>query len=318
MSGAKHLRLRYYTSLEEAMLVRVWREHMHEISSYTENLPIFREIADGLQKHGIRLNKQEVRRRINSYRNKYLNERSRIESNPQYKSEWRLYALVHSLFQPTNPSADINEAHNVLEAAAARARADLPALPPMVVTTATQLKFERDPDGSAFLDAMPCYISPPVVKTELSSEPFNLVKTETKPTQAELTSAAALYSVPRTTEDTLRRAPLAPANYQLPDLPLTAKINGLPDADRLLAKRRRGRRSILPRNGQITMAQVEQLRKENQMLQEQNEASLLELEQKQKHFLALQQTIQGYLEHQENMLSQIMRQALKHEPGAGY
>lgn len=60
------------------MLVRLWRQHLHEIPSYTDNLPIFREIADGLQKHGIRLNKQEVRRRINSYRNKYLYVSSRI------------------------------------------------------------------------------------------------------------------------------------------------------------------------------------------------------------------------------------------------
>ncbi|KAH8265051.1 hypothetical protein KR038_010858, partial [Drosophila bunnanda] len=274
-----------------------------------------RDIADRLQKHGIRLNKQEVRRRINSYRNKYLNERSRMESNPQYKSEWRLYALVDSLFQPTRPSADIHEAHTVVEAAAARARADLPALPPMTVNTASQLKFERDPDGSAFLDPVPCYVPPvPVVKTEPYSELNDMVKAETKPTEAELSNAVTLYPLPRTVEDLLRRSPLAPANHQLPDLPLTAKINGLPEADRLLAKKRRGRRSILPRHGQVTMAQVEQLRKENQMLQENNEASLLELEQKEKHFLAMQQSFQIYLNHQAFILAQIMRPGIKQEP----
>ncbi|KAH8391601.1 hypothetical protein KR200_005544 [Drosophila serrata] len=312
MSGVKHQRLRYYTSLEEAMLVRVWREHL-PIPSYTDNLPIFREIADALQKNGIRLNKQEVRRRINNYRNKYLNERSRIEGNPQYKSEWRLYALVHSIFQPTHPTADVHEAHTVLEAAATRARADLPALPPMIVNNTSQLKFERDPDGCAFLDAVPCYIPPTVVKNEPYNEPYNLVKTETKPTGAELTNAVTLYPLPRTVEDLLRRSPLAPANHQLPDMPLTAKINGLPDA-----KKRRGRRSILPRHGQVTMAQVEQLRKENQMLQEENEANLLELEQKEKHFLALQQSFQTYLDHQVIILSQIMRPGIKQEPESGY
>lgn len=70
--GPKHMRLRYYTSYEESMIVKLWREHLHEITSYTENLVIFREIAFGLQQHRIRLNKQEVRRRISSYRNKYL------------------------------------------------------------------------------------------------------------------------------------------------------------------------------------------------------------------------------------------------------
>lgn len=68
----KHTRLRYYTSYEEATIVKLWREHFHQITSYTENLPIFRDISFGLQQHRIRLNKQEVRRRISSYRNKYL------------------------------------------------------------------------------------------------------------------------------------------------------------------------------------------------------------------------------------------------------
>lgn len=68
----KHTRLRYYTSYEEATIVKLWHEHFSEISSYSENLQIFRDIAFGLQHHRIRLNKQEVRRRISSYRNKYL------------------------------------------------------------------------------------------------------------------------------------------------------------------------------------------------------------------------------------------------------
>jgi len=69
--GPKHMRLRYYSSYEEATLVKLWRENLHQITSYTENLQVFREISFGLQNHGIRLNKQEVRRRISSYRNKY-------------------------------------------------------------------------------------------------------------------------------------------------------------------------------------------------------------------------------------------------------
>ncbi|EDV57905.2 uncharacterized protein Dere_GG24281 [Drosophila erecta] len=164
MSGQKHLRLRYYTSLEEAMLVRLWREHLHDIPSYTDNLPIFREIAYGLQQHGVRLNKQEARRRINSYRNKYLNERSRAEGNADFLTDWRLYPLIDCLFRPARPSADVFHARNVLEAAAARARSELPALPPLPLTCSAQLKFERDPDGSAFLDPQPLVHA--VVKTE--------------------------------------------------------------------------------------------------------------------------------------------------------
>ncbi|KAH8233916.1 hypothetical protein KR032_003875 [Drosophila birchii] len=320
MSVAKHQRLRFYTSVEEAILMRVWRKHLHDISSYTDNLPVFREIADELQKHGVRLNKQEVRRRLNSYRNKYLNECSHMERTPGYKSEWRLFALVHMLFHPKNPSADNDEAQKVLEAAAARARAELPALPPMLVTTNSHLKFERDPDGCAFLDAKPCHIPPPEGNTKPSNEPYNSVKSEAKPTESELSNGVSHCPLPRATEDILRRPPLAPANHQLPDanMPLTAKINGLPNADRMQAKRRRGRRSILPRNGQITMAQVEQLRKENQMLQEQNEANLLELKQKEKHFLSLQETFQTFLSHQQVILGHMLRENIKLEPCPGY
>jgi len=70
--GPKSMRLRYYSSYEEATIVKLWRENLSQIPSYTENLQIFRDIASSLQQHGIRLNKQEVRRRISSYRNKYL------------------------------------------------------------------------------------------------------------------------------------------------------------------------------------------------------------------------------------------------------
>lgn len=187
----------------------------------------------------------------------------------------------------------------------------------MILTTSNQLKFERDPDGSAFLDAAVPFV-PPLVKTEPSNEPYNLVKTETKPTDAELTNAVALYSYPSPAEDPIRRTPLAPANHQLPELPPGVKVNGQQEAERSASKRKRGRRSILPRIGQITMAQVEQLRMENQILQEQNDAYLLELEQKEKQFLAMEQTFLAYLDRQDNMLAEIVRRGIKSEPHPGY
>ncbi|KAI8038179.1 uncharacterized protein LOC128253159 [Drosophila gunungcola] len=308
MSGQKHLRLRYYTSLEEALLVRLWREHLHNIPSYTENLPIFREIAHGLQQHGVRLNKQEVRRRINSYRNKYLNERKRVESNAEHLSDWRLYALIDSLFRPDRPAADLCHAHHVLEQADARARADLPALPPLRHTASAPAKFERDPDGSAFLDAQPLGL--PVVKAEPAQAAYHQVKSEPKPTEAELGDAYADSAI-------IRRTPLTPANHLLPDAEdatYAGHANGQPEAERSAAKRRRGRRSILPRTGQITMAIVEGLRQENRMLEEQNDACLLALEQKEKQFLAMEQNFLTYLERQEALLAHMQQRGIKQEP----
>ncbi|XP_017062969.1 uncharacterized protein LOC108102471 [Drosophila eugracilis] len=320
MSGQKHLRLRYYTSLEEAMLVRLWRKHLHDIPSYTDNLPIFREIANGLQQHGIRLNKQEARRRINSYRNKYLNERNRAQSNPDFLSDWRLYSLIDSLFHPAKAPANLFHAHNVLEEAATRARAELPALPPLFLPTSALVKFERDPDGSAFLDSQS--IAVPVLKAESCQDAYrHQVKTEPKPTEAQLPYARAHYPPESHAENAVRRAPLMPANHQLleaEDTPCTGLANGQPETDRSASKRRRGRRSILPRTGQITMALVEGLRKDNKILEEQNDAYLLELEQKEKQFLAMEQNFLTYLKRQEALLAQMQKKCIKLERDRDY
>nr|XP_016926054.1 uncharacterized protein LOC108006957 [Drosophila suzukii] len=311
MSGQKHLRLRYYTSLEEALVVKLWREHLPDIPSYTDNLPIFREIAFGLQQHGIRLNKQEVRRRINSYRNRYLNERSRLEGNPGAQSDWRLYSLIDCLFRPARAAKDVFHAHNVLEEAAAKARAQLPALPPLHLTSSAQVKFERDADGCAFLDPQPLLRS--VVKTEAQQDTYHQVKTETeyKPTEVKL------GLVGTTAESATRRAPLTPANHQSPpdaeDPPHVGHTNGQPEAERSASKRKRGRRSILPRTGQITMAAVEGLRKENKMLQEQNDAYLLALEQKEKQFLVIEQNFMACMKRQKDLLALIQQKGFKQE-----
>lgn len=195
-----------------------------------------------------------------------------------------------------------------MEAAAARARNDLPALPPLLYTSTAQVKFERQPDGCAFLEPLNFT---PILKTEPPNVPCDLVKTEAKPTELELASAVSGYPPP-SFESTIRRAPLAPANHQLsaaaveiPATPVTA--NGLTEA----AKRRRGRRSIMPRTGQITMAMIEVLRKENQSLEEDNNTNRLLLEQKEKQFLMIQQSVMAYLEHQEVMLSQLLPRNIK-------
>ncbi|KAH8421141.1 hypothetical protein KR009_001001 [Drosophila setifemur] len=312
MSGQKHLRLRYYTSLEEARLMRLWREHLTDICSYTQNLPIFREISHSLQQNGIRLNKQEVRRRINSYRNKYLNEKNRLQCNPEYKSEWRLYSLIDCLYYPTVPAGDLHLADNVLEAAVFRAREDLPALPHMLHTSTNQLKFERDSDGSAFLEALP---TEHVLKTECPENACDHNTTEDKPSAAILIIAAASYST-KAEDGTIKRAPLTNANHQLLEVDAhqpAANVNGQPEGC-FLAKKRRGRRSLMPHSGQITMALVEAIRKENQMLEEQNDANMLALEQKDKQFLTMELNLLAHLNRQESLLVHLEQYGIKQEP----
>lgn len=237
----------------------------------------------------------------------HRSERSRADSNPEYESDWRLYPLVDNLFNPRRPSTVECNSRNVVEAAAARARHDLPALPPLLYTSSAQVKFERNPDGCAFLEPLDFT---PLLKTEPPNVPCDLVKTEAKPTDLELATAVSGYPPPAF-ESTIRRAPLAPANHQLaapvevPATPITA--NGLTEA----AKKRRGRRSIMPRTGQITMAMIEVLRKENQSLEEDNKMNQLLLEQKEKQFMVIQQSVMAYLKHQEIILSQLLPHNVK-------
>ncbi|XP_022225733.1 uncharacterized protein LOC111076296 [Drosophila obscura] len=298
MSG-KHTRLRYYTTMEEATMVRVWRDYLGQIPTYGDNLPIFRDVALNMQQCGIRLNKQEVRRRINSYRNKYLTERSRLEGNPEHVTEWRLYPLVDCLFQPKRPTADMHLAQNVLESAAMRVRSEQPDLPniPSSMSRAPFVKFERDPDGCAFLEAPPA----PTPQSYLSSQ--STVKTEPKPLEAD-DANSPIYA-----ESTKRRTPLTPANYQLPlDERMEMGANGQMEYN---AKKRRGRRSILPRMGQISLAQLEALRMQNSELERQNENNQLELEFKERQYNELEQTLDLWMHQQEVFLLHFDRLGFK-------
>ncbi|KAH8269281.1 hypothetical protein KR018_001005 [Drosophila ironensis] len=293
MNGPKHVRLRYYTSLEEALLLRLWREHLPNIPSYSENLPIFRDISHGIQRHGIRLNKQEVRRRINSYRNKYLSERARVEGNPEYRPEWRLYPLIDCLLAPSSAPVDPHLAQSTVEAAASRERVKHPELPSLLRISTVQLKFERDAEGCAFLEDVPA--------TDTAA-----VKVEAKPTTGELDAFASPV-----------RAPLAPANHQL--LPATEELPGTPlNGQAEAAKRRRGRRGILPRAGQVTRAMVEALKEQNELLRQQNATSLLALEQKELQMLAMERNFMAFLHRQEAMLTQLAQDRIKEADHSSY
>lgn len=237
--------------------------------------------------------------------------------NANFAKDWRLYALIDCLFCPAWPSSALFHFRNVLETIRATARVDLPALPPLLYTSPAQLKFERDSEGCTFLDAQP--LVPAVVKTEpLPDEHHQLVNIEYKPTVTQLENAASHYLERATAESVIQRSPLTPANHILPeaeDAPYGGHTNGgQTDAERSASKRRRGRRSILPHSGKITMAIVEALRKENSLLEQQNDACLQSLVRKEKQFLDMKQNFLAYMERQEAVLALIKQTTIKLEP----
>ncbi|XP_034100322.1 uncharacterized protein LOC117565366 [Drosophila albomicans] len=269
--GPKHMRLRYYTSYEEASVLKLWREHLNEITSYTENLQIFREIAFGLQQHRIRLNKQEVRRRISSYRNKYLIERSRLESDPEYKSHWRLYPLISSLFPSTTQESIILPEYSALGAIEAKVRSELPSLPRFQRHDCKTMKFEQDVDGCPFMVGQ--FIKPEMLPQSTPSKLFS-IKTEEK------------------TCDEIEDMRSSPEKR----IPFVSTFEYAGSARRIR------RRSIMPRTGQITMAQIQMLRQENDLLVEQRDAHLADLQLKERQYQNLEQTFDFWLHQQETWM----------------
>ncbi|EDW02853.1 uncharacterized protein LOC6561751 [Drosophila grimshawi] len=293
--GPKHMRLRYYTSYEEATIVKVWREHLHEITSYTENLSIFREIAFGLQQHRIRLNKQEVRRRISSYRNKYLLERSRLESDPQYKSEWRLFPLIDCLFQTggtaaTPPNVAQTELKRI-EQLEANVRQELTNLPRFSRHDCKTIKFKQDPNGCPFLDVQqqeqqPLSFHYAHIKTEVKQE-LDIIPTLPEEKRFPLMSANRIKQEPHL-------LPMS-ASEQSPSTSL--------DSNPACYSRRTRRRMIMPRSGSITLAQIEQLQKENELLKEQRDMDLADLKLMEREYQLLEQKLDSCLHRNEVLLN---------------
>ncbi|ALC39728.1 CG14005 [Drosophila busckii] len=262
-------RLRYYTSYEEITLVKLWREHLPNITSYIENLMVYRDISYAMQQQRIKLNKQEVRRRINSYHNKYILERGRIEADPQYKSTWRLFNLVDSMFQPQSTAA-LSE-NKTMEAVETKVRKELPSLTPFSRHDCKSYSLDQDPDDCAFLD---------------SQRLPNEIKSETVWVKAEFKSEMEI--------DAHIRAPLAPANRTLTSASPTLFLE-FPS----MRRHRRQQRSIMPRTGQITMAQIERLREENEVLAKRVEAEKAMLEIKERESLHYEQLFDCWLHQQE-------------------
>ncbi|XP_039952522.1 uncharacterized protein LOC120769543 [Bactrocera tryoni] len=112
----KHLRSRYWNSWEEMRLVELWRLHSNEVTTLKTNIPIFRTISEGMREYGFFVNAQEVRRKINSFKNKYIAERRRLEIEENDKqSHWRLYPLIHCLLAPRQKNQLLTHQQLIIE-----------------------------------------------------------------------------------------------------------------------------------------------------------------------------------------------------------
>lgn len=112
----KHLRSRYWNSWEEMRLVELWRLHSNEVTTLKQNIPIFRTISEGMREYGFHVNAQEVRRKINNFKNKYIAERRRMDLEDKEKqSNWRLYPLIHCLLAPRQKNQLLAHQNLILE-----------------------------------------------------------------------------------------------------------------------------------------------------------------------------------------------------------
>ncbi|EDW76366.1 uncharacterized protein Dwil_GK15416 [Drosophila willistoni] len=290
--SAKHLRLRYYTSYEEAILVTLWREKVTEITSYKENLPIFREISFGLQQYGIKLNKQEVRRRLNSYKNKYIIESGRILADKEYISDWRLYPLVECVLNPSEPRPDVHHQRRVLAQAETKIRQEIPDFRPYVLTPMNHLRFNHDPDGCAFIERGD-YEDP-----SANPEPIYSHDTQFKTDE---------HMDDEHDEWPSRRPPLAPANRSLETFAIDSEASPFTVPNLASTARQRRRRSIMPRTGLITLAHIERLRKENDVLEEQNDCFIADLEMRELQLKVLEQNFKIWIQGQETVLKNLQK-----------
>ncbi|XP_030377684.1 uncharacterized protein LOC115626448 isoform X2 [Scaptodrosophila lebanonensis] len=263
----RNTRLRYYTSFEEMYLVELWRHHVHEIPGYDETFPIFRTIANGMCERNSKLNKQEVKRRIRTYKNKFENERRRMQNDPTYKTSWRLYPLINCILELPSPPPDVLHEQKTLESIERMISAEVSDLPSFYPNQSFKtVNATRDPDGCPFLEVEQ---QPVTVKSE-QAEPLN---TQIKMEPNEASAVDDFSNSQQNGEwdaDDHTRKPLTPANRTLPST-ITYSTG------------RRGsrRRSFFPRPGAITMAQILNLRMENQLMAEQRDAQLKELRLKQ-------------------------------------
>lgn len=230
-------------------------------------------------------------------------ERSRLEADPQYKSPWRLYALVDCLFQTATNSTDMLHERTFIDQIESNIRNELPSLPRFNRHDCKTMKYDQDKDKCPFLEAD---LKGVKMKYEpLTPQPLSLPQVPML-VKSEIISYDELEPSNQMTMSTPpeKRSPLAPANRIL-------EANNLDYALTPSSVRRPRRRSIMPRTGQITIAQIERLRQENDLLAEQRDAQLADLELKEREYQQLEQTFDFWIHQQETWMAYLDERGIK-------
>lgn len=182
-------------------------------------------------------------------------------------------------------------------------RNELPSLPRFNRHDCKTMKYDQNKDRCPFLEAD---LKGFKVKCEpLTPQPLSLPQVPML-VKSEIISYDEMEPINQMTMSTPpeKRSPLTPANRIL-------EANNLDYAMTASSVRRPRRRSIMPRTGQITIAQIEQLRRENDLLAEQRDAHLAELEMKEREYLHLEQTFDFWIHQQETCMAYLDKRGIK-------
>lgn len=231
-------------------------------------------------------------------------EHGRVESDSQYKSSWRLYSLIDCMFQSTKTGSAVQTEPQLIEQIESKVRKELPYLPRFTRHDCRTIKFSQNPDGCPFLDGQQTM---PPIKSELlvpgTPTQLTFIKNEIK----EYDEYDANLKMATTPE---YRPPLVPANRVLDQMPNPFDTGS---ASTGVGRVRIRRRSFMPRSGQITLAQVEALRKENDLLAEQRDNSLKALKLNEQQYLQLEQTFDLWLHQQEVWIAYLEARKMKEQ-----
>lgn len=184
-------------------------------------------------------------------------------------------------------------------------RGELPSLPRFNRHDCKTMKYDQHKDECPFLETdlkamkIKCEPQPPL--------PLQLPKVAAL-VKSEIVSSDEIESINQRTMTTPveKRSPLAPANR-------IVEANNMDYASKITpsSARRPRRRSIMPRTGQITIAQIERLRQENDLLAEQRDAQLADLELKEREYQQLEQTFDFWIHQQETWMAYLDERGIK-------
>ncbi|XP_037931961.1 myb/SANT-like DNA-binding domain-containing protein 1 [Teleopsis dalmanni] len=81
----------------EKLLLEFWEERIDELRSMQNNAQVYLEIANKLKKRGYPISFSEVKNKMKNLRNKYKDEKKKIDASDSTPSSWTHYAKLNSI-----------------------------------------------------------------------------------------------------------------------------------------------------------------------------------------------------------------------------